>query len=305
MTGLEESLLRYLKESLRRLAPEGLLLSGGMDSGLLACLNPSLRMITVKLEDHAKDSPYLEILRRRIGVEVETIRLTSEEALQAIPEVIRILRSFDPALPNDLAVYFGLKAFSAKGVRRVATGDGGDELFGGYSYMAEIKDLEAYQRALLPHLTFSSAVIAEALGLEVVQPYLEPEVVEFALGLPREWKIREEGVYRWGKWVLRKALERFLPPEFVWQDKRPLEVGSGMVALRDRIARKISDEEFKEKEKKYGIRFLCKEHLYFYEVYREVVGEIPGPGPGEEACSFCGAGKPQGRRHCKVCGGLE
>lgn len=305
MRAPDEALLSLLREALGRLSPDGILLSGGMDSGLLACLNPSLRAVTVKLEDEARDSPYLDILKRALGIQVEEVRVTFEEALGAIPEVVRILRSFDPALPNDLAVYFGLKALAKRGIKRVATGDGGDELFGGYGYMMDLEDLEGYQRELLPHLSFSSSPIGEALGIEVVRPYLEPPVIDFALRLPRQWKIREENGRRWGKWVLRKALGRFLLPEFVWQEKRPLEVGSGMTALRGRIAQGITDEELREKERQYGVRFLCKEHLYFYEVYREVVGEIPRPAPGEVPCPYCGAGRPRGRRHCRICGGVE
>ncbi len=302
MQTFEEVLFLRLKDALKRLAPSGILLSGGIDSGLLACLSPKLRAVTVRLGDQAKDSRYLVILKERLEIEVETVEVTLEDALRALPDVVRILRSFDPALPNDLTVYFGLKAFSEMGIGRVITGDGGDELFGGYDYMVRIEDLEAYQQELLPHLYFSSSKIGEALGVKVLQPYLEPEVVEFALQLPRDWKIREAEGRLWGKWILRKALERYLPPEFAWQDKRPLEVGSGMTALRERIAQGISDSEFEEKSRRYGINFLCKEHLYFYEIYREVVGEIPKPRPGEVACPHCGAGKPPNRSHCRVCG---
>lgn len=305
MTSPEEVLISLLGRAIEKLSPDGVLLSGGLDSGLLVCLNPHLFAVTVRLEEEAKDYPYLVILQEALGIEVEAVWVSFEEALGAIPEVVRILRSFDPALPNDLAVYFGLKVLAERGIKRVATGDGGDELFGGYGYMAELEDLEGYQRNILPYLSFSSSIIGEALGIEVVQPYLDPRVVEFALELPREWKIREEDGRLWGKWVLRKALERYLPPSFVWQEKRPIEVGSGMTALRKKIAEGIADEDLREKERKYGVRFLCKEHLYFYEVYRKMVGEVPRPKPAEVPCPFCGAGKPPGRRHCRVCGGVE
>ncbi|RLA82582.1 MAG: asparagine synthase, partial [Deltaproteobacteria bacterium] len=120
-----------MREILDELEPQGILLSGGIDSGLLACLMPQLKAITVMFEDRAQDKPYIDILERHLGLRVETVKVSMEEALSAIPTVIRILRSFDPALPNDLAVYFGLKALAERGTKRVATGDGGDELFGG------------------------------------------------------------------------------------------------------------------------------------------------------------------------------
>lgn len=296
------TLRERLSETLQRLAPQALLLSGGIDSGLLACLGPELEGFAVSLEGGGGDGPYLEMLRRCLELKVHIVRVSVAEALEALPVVIRILRSFDPALPNDLAVYFGLKAAAERGYRRIATGDGGDELFGGYPYMVELKDLDGYIRQLIPHLQFSSSLLGEHLGVEVVQPYLEEPFLDFALGIPAELKVRQDKGRVWGKWILRKALETLLPAEFAWQQKRPLEVGSGMVALRELIAQEISDEEFQQRASSYGMRFLCKEHIYFYEVFRQVVGEVPPPGPEEERCPNCGGGLPRGRRYCRICG---
>ncbi|MBU1261432.1 hypothetical protein KKG61_07545, partial [bacterium] len=89
-----------------------------------------------------------------------------------------------------------------------------------------------------------------------------------------------------------------------WQKKRPLEEGSGMTKLREIITEKVSDEEFAEKTKFYFPRFMNKEHLYYYEVYLDVVGEIPGPKVDEVPCPFCGAGIRKGGKHCKICGGV-
>jgi len=299
-------LVKAIKEALKRAIEEsegeGILLSGGIDSGLLFCLKRELFAISVELENEGKERPYLGILEKELGTRIETVSISKEEALGAIPLLVRILRTFDPALPNDLAVYFGLRALKERGVSKVITGDGGDELFGGYSFMAQLEDLEAYQRAIVPHLSFSSKKIGEFLGLEVFHPFLSPEVIELSFMVPREEKIRQINGKIFGKWILRKILAEYLPSEFVWQNKRPIEVGSGMEILRKEIAKTISDEEFEKKKKLYGLTFLCKEHLYFYEVYLKEIGQIPPPKAHEVACPNCGAGKPQGRKHCQVCG---
>jgi asparagine synthase (glutamine-hydrolysing) len=150
--------------------------------------------------------------------------------------------------------------------------------------------------------SFSSNRIGEHFELEVKQPYLDTALVDFAVTVPGAVKIREDNGRVWGKWCLRKAFEPFLSRDFIWQEKRPLEVGSGMSLLRAIIAERISEEDFKEKQGHYGIKFLCKEHLYFYEIYREVVGEVPLPQQGEDCCPGCGAGIPEGKRHCRICG---
>ncbi len=293
---------RNIQVSLRRNQAEAILLSGGIDSGILSYLSPQTKAFTVMLEDRGEDRHYVTMLARRLDLDLHVKKVGVDEALSALPDVIRILQSFDPALPNDLAVYFGMREAKQQGLSSIMTGDGGDELFGGYPYMQEIADLDAYIRGMSRLWSFSANKIGERFGLEVKQPYLDDAFVDFAITVPSDLKIRKSNGQVWGKWCLRKAFEPLLPPAFIWQEKRPLEIGSGMTLLRSIIAERISKEEFEEKQRQYQVKFLCKEHLYFYEIFREVVGEVPVPLQGEAQCRGCGAGIPQGKRHCRVCG---
>lgn len=291
-----------IQASLRRNQAEGILLSGGIDSGILSYLSPQTKAFTVMLEDKGEDRRYVTMLAELCDLNLHVKRVGVQEALSALRDVIRILQSFDPALPNDLAVYFGMREAKQLGLRSIMTGDGGDELFGGYPYMQEIADLDTYIRGMSRLWSFSSNRIGEYLGLEVKQPYLDDAFVDFALTVPSDLKIRRDNGRVWGKWILRKAFASLLPPAFIWQGKRPLEVGSGMTHLRAIIAERISDREFEEKQRIYPVRFLCKEHLYFYEIYRQELGDVPLPQPGEDQCSGCTTGIPKGKRHCRVCG---
>jgi asparagine synthase (glutamine-hydrolysing) len=295
---------QQLQTSMKRNRAESILLSGGIDSGVLAYLCPQAKALSVTLEGQGEDLKYTSVLAKDLNLDRQVITISVQEALSDIRTVITILESFDPALPNDLVVYFGMKEAMGQGLRSIMTGDGGDELFGGYPYMQEIEDLEGYIKRISRSLNFSSNRIGEHFGLEVKQPYLDENVIDFALTVPGEFKIREEAGQVWGKWILRKAFEPFLPTEFIWQEKRPLEKGSGMTKLRGIIAQRISDREFAEKQKQYGVKFLCKEHLYFYEIYREEIGEIPPPQGGEDRCPGCGAGLPRAKKHCRICGAV-
>lgn len=299
------SLRERLHDSLVRNSGAGLLFSGGIDSGILASLCPQTKALSVILEGEGDDLKYASVLAEALGLDHWVITIGFEEALAALGQVIKILKSFDPALPNDLVVYFGMQEAKRQGLRSIMTGDGGDELFGGYPYMQEMEDLEGYIKGLSRSWSFSSNRIGEHFGLEVKQPFLDAEFVGFALTAPGEFKIRQDRGQIWGKWCLRKAFEPFLPPEFIWQGKRPLEQGSGMTRLRSIIAERITDGEFEERQQMYGVKFLCKEHLSFYEIYREKFGDVPPPQEGEDRCPGCGAGITKGKKHCRICGAVR
>lgn len=273
-----------------------LFFSGGLDTSVLASLSPSVLALHICLEGGGEDLPYAERVARELGLSLIVRWVSVDEALGALPEVIRIRRTFDPALPNDLALYFAFAEARSLGFRRCMTGDGADELFAGYSYMFDL-DLGTYLPWLAKRMRFSANELGEEFGIEVSQPYLEPAVVNLALSIPPELKIREENGVRMGKWVLRKAFERYLPSEVCWQSKRPIEVGSGFARLREHISHLLTDADWEA-----PVRFISCDQPYYYRLYRQVVGEIPSPGLGEVACPNCGAGMPPGAHHCRVCG---
>ncbi|MDP2928024.1 MAG: asparagine synthase-related protein [Candidatus Omnitrophota bacterium] len=297
-----KTLRRVLLEAVRRQPYDGLLFSGGLDTAVIAALNPKVVAVTVSLGNDTEDIYYSGLLAKKFGFKHIHYEVDVDEAIAAVPEVIRILHSFDPAIPNDLAAYFGLKKAKELGVSAIATGDAGDELFGGYSFMQEMDDLDSYIRRITKTMVYSSNDIGRFLGLKIVQPFTDKEVVDFALSLPKEMKIRKEGNCIWGKWIVRKAFEEMLSKEVAWQSKRPLEIGSGMTRIREVISKKISDDEFKEKQQAYPVKFLNKEHLYYYEIFRKVVGSIPTPKDTKKPCLGCGAGLKIDTFHCKVCG---
>ena len=302
------SLREVLRDAAKRNNAEALLLSGGLDTSILAVLSndeaKSKKALTVALDrTHAPDLDYAKKVAQKFHYEHHLIRITESEALGEIPMVIRAVRSFDPALPNDLVIYAALQEAKHLGIKSVMTGDGADELFAGYSYMHELshEDLKTYITALSKTMWFSSNKLGAFLGVEIKQPYCDRAIVDFALEMDSGLKIKEKNGRRYGKWILRKAFEEELG-EVAWREKDPIEFGSGTTKLRDVIRRDISDTEFERKKREYEMDFMNKEHLFFYEIYKEVVGEVPKAKEEENACPLCKTGLPADRFHCSICG---
>lgn len=303
------TLKELLRESVERNDAEALLLSGGLDTSILAVLatdqGKSKRAFTVALAGtKAQDTGYAKTVAQKFRYEHHLICITETEALEKLPEVIKAVRSFDPAIPNDLTIYVALQEAKELGIKSVMTGDGADELFGGYSYMHELSHdaLNRYIKNISKTMRFSSNKLGAALGLEIKQPYCDKKIIEFALGVEPSLKIKEIGGRKYGKWLLRTAYDEELG-ELAWRAKEPIEFGSGTTKLRAIITSKISGSAFAEKKREYGIDFMNKEHLYFYELYKTVVGEIPGPTVTEKGvCPLCKAELPEDRFHCYICG---
>ncbi|MBC7189843.1 hypothetical protein H5U35_06485, partial [Candidatus Aerophobetes bacterium] len=143
-----ESILENLRNKLKKVVEknkaEGLLFSGGLDSAILAFLSPQIRLFTVTFESRGDDLKYARNIAKFLNLELYHRSITEKEAIDIIPVVIKALKSFDPAIPNDITVYFGLEFARKMGLKKIMTGDGSDELFAGYSYMHSIGRLDEY-----------------------------------------------------------------------------------------------------------------------------------------------------------------
>jgi asparagine synthase (glutamine-hydrolysing) len=110
----------------------------------------------------------------------------------------------------------------------------------------------------------------------------------------------------WGKWLLRQAFEDIMPPEIVWRDKAPIEVGCGTTTLPALFDARIADLEFEEKKKKYlnedRVVIRNKEHLVYYEIYRGAFGVPRAVDSKARVCPDCGSSVEGEISFCRTCG---
>jgi len=308
-----DTIVQALEESVKRNLADGLLLSGGLDTAILAYLSsrwarPSC--ITVALRDApAPDVNYASLVASSLGLRHYIYCFGNEELGENIRAVIRIMKSFDPMeIRNDVAIYIALKVGRDQGISTIMTGDGCDELFGGYSFLFGLtkEQLDIALKKLWSNMRFSSIYLAEDLGVEVRLPYLDSQFKAFATDLDVGLKVKSERGQVWGKWLLRKAFENIMPQEIVWRVKAPIEVGTGTFVLPSLFDSRISDLEFSEKKMRYlnedRVVIRSKEHLFYYEVFRSEVGVPYARDSDLKTCPDCGSNVEEGASFCRTCG---
>jgi asparagine synthase (glutamine-hydrolysing) len=252
-------LRELLEKSVKKNLTKDMLFSGGIDTSILATILSKyvrIRGFTCAFKQaNALDVKYAKLMAKRLNIEHYMNPFDEDQVFQVIPDVIKVLESFDPMeVRNSITITIGLKFAKSYGVTKLITGDGADELFAGYHmyyrHVGNKEKLSTMLKKMWEIMAFSSVPLGKSLGIEVRAPFLDPEVQKFAMNMDPRYNVQEERGEVWGKWILRKAYEDVLPPEVRWRDKNPIEVGSGTTILPKFMAKKISDSEFAAKKKK-------------------------------------------------------
>lgn len=309
--------IRHLIDKVvKRNLTEGILFSGGLDTSVIAFAASKytkLKAFTVAFENSpALDLKYAKLMADMLKMNHKIHFFGEEEIYSTIQDVIKILKVFDPMeVRNSVAVYVGLNFAKENGTKSVMTGDGLDELLAGYSWLFNLneKELTTKLTNMWKVMQFSSIPLAQSLGMVSTPPFLDPEFKSFAFSTDPKLMIRNEQGKTWGKWIIRKAYEGLLPDEIVWRLKTPIEFGSGTTIFPKFFGKKLSDNYFQDKAKKYleddQVTIRDKEHLFYYEVFRSLFGvpaEFFKDAEGK-LCPYCNAkGANERSKFCKICG---
>lgn len=304
-----------------------LLLSGGTDTAALAALSfdPALNgrhklkhgittgtSSSQDIQCAAKIASNRGLKHHVVPMSDDASELLSSEPGGLLELAIRILKRFDPMeIRNDIVVLAALLKCKELGIDRIWTGDGADELFAGYSFSQRVPrdKLREHLDRMCSNMTFGTATLAKALGIEVVQPFLDPVIQEFAKTLdPSELIGPATDGREIGKLVLRYAVPE---SESAWRNKEPIEQGSGMTAAcRTYFARTPLDPtEAARIKTEDGVIIRDAEHLHYFRVFKGLFGtekgiEIPGwPRHGSDPCLECGWQlESPTQLFCVVCG---
>lgn len=299
-----------LTASVQRNLSNAILLSGGLDSSILASIaskSIDLTGITVTY-NNAPDLKYAQIIAEIHSIKHLIKHLTIADIQDAIENVIRIMQSFDPMeVRNTVVIYSSINALKQNGLNSVMTGDGGDELFVGYNYLLRLEDerLEDELNKLWAMMHFSSTIIGRELGVSIKSPYLDHDFIEFAKKIPISLKVREQNGTKWGKWILRSCFQDEITREIAWRTKMPLEQGAGTSMLTQHFNSSVSNDDFNSKVKRHAmqdsVKIRDKEHLRYYEMYRKFF-DAPKERDCEARCPDCQGCVRKDSRFCNTCG---
>jgi asparagine synthetase B (glutamine-hydrolysing) len=273
------------------------------------------------------DLDWSEKVARALELDWTPIALNRRDAMRYLDVLIAQQRSFDLGQLNNIALYVALDLAAGYDDRTTfATGDDGDGLFGGYLDADRHADWGAWVQQRIAHIDPPARGIGAALRWAPRFPYLHPTVLDVARSLTQadirrsipitELKLPPSFMDQfdlnafdaservWGKVVLRKVAERYLPHELAWRPKTDLQFGTGMCALEHPLAMLLNTGNRIAIEQT-GIRFFNDAHRGLYTRFRGVGATIPTVRHGERPCPNCGAGGPIGKNHCHTCGHWE
>jgi asparagine synthase (glutamine-hydrolysing) len=238
-TGLAQAVGKRLMSDV----PLGAFLSGGLDSSIIAALaRPHLdefHTFSVGMEG----SPDI-LAARRVARHLDTTHheylFTEGEVQDRLPEIVYYLESFDQDLVRSAVPCYFTSRLAADHVKVILTGEGADELFGGYRYYQEIgegEDLAGELRRSVLSLHNINLQRVDRMtmchSIEGRVPFLDLAMIDLGQRVPPEAKIA--GTPPVEKWILRKTFEDLLPPEIVWRKKEQFDEGSGTADLLSRI----------------------------------------------------------------------
>jgi len=260
------------------------LLSGGIDSTIITHIAKeivkNIHVYTVGVKG-SKDLFYANKYCKKYGLNHDMIKITLEDMLECLPDVIYALESFDVGLiRSSIPMFLISKRVKAdQGECVLLTGEGADELFGGYSYLEELDDNEIFNKELLNLLKLEYKTglqrvdrIPYFYSIEARAPLFDKRLVEFSFSIPPELKIfKKKGVGAARKWIFRKAFENEIPSEFIWRKKQKFSLGAGsQFILRGYAENIISDEEFmEEKNLLSSFSLRSKEELFYWRIFKK------------------------------------
>ena len=289
--GLEDAVQRQLMSDV----PYGVLLSGGLDSSIISAI--AKKFASRRIEDDGrteawwpqlhsfaiglKGAPDLEASRRvaeYIGTVHHEIHFTIEEVVDALSDVIYHLETYDvTTVRASTPMYLLARFIKSMGVKMVLSGEGADEIFGGYLYFHKAPDAKAFHDETVRKVSklhlydcLRANKSLAAWGVEGRVPFIDKEFMDIAMRVNPKDKMCGNGKIE--KYILRKAFEEYLPESVTWRQKEQFSDGVGynwIDTLKEIAENRISDKQMELATQRFPVNPPMSKEEYWYRTMFE------------------------------------
>ncbi|MDR2358271.1 MAG: asparagine synthase B [Prevotellaceae bacterium] len=277
--------------------PYGVLLSGGLDSSIISAVAkkyaakrvesgntqdawwPQLHSFAIGLEG-SPDLTAAQAVAAHIGSVHHEIHFTIQEGLDALRDVIYHIETYDvTTVRASTPMYLMSRIIKSMGIKMVLSGEGADEVFGGYLYFHKAPNAEEFHKETVRKISklhlydcLRANKSLASWGVEGRVPFLDKEFLDVAMRLNPKDKMAGNG--KMEKWVLRKAFEHYLPASVAWRQKEQFSDGVGynwIDTLREMTAKAVTDEQMAACAERFPIHPpQNKEEYYYRAIYSEL-----------------------------------
>jgi asparagine synthase (glutamine-hydrolysing) len=278
---LRSLIFEAVEKRLKDNAVKGCFLSGGLDSTIITAvmheLKPDLPAFTVGVEG-ASDVENAKIAAKYYGVEHHLHVYDKEEVLNIIPKAVIMLESFEEDCIIGAAANLIASRFASKKTSCMLSGEGGDELFGGYHLLKDLssEDEQISMMDKLISISYNTALqrLDRSMfgnSIEYRTPFLDTEVISFALQTPVNWKIKTVNNEKTEKYILREAFKDMLPEEIYLRKKLRFSRGTGTETFLKNIPEHFSEEieNGDSLETDSGYKLNSKTELVYYKLFKK------------------------------------
>ena len=316
IVALREALTDSVRAHLMSDVPYGVLLSGGLDSSVIAALAVSMadKRVETGSEERAwwprvhsfaiglEGSPDLaaaEKAAKALGTVHHAFHFTVQEGIDALRDVIWHIETYDvTSIRASTPMYLMARRIRAMGVKMVLSGEGSDEIFGGYLYFHKAPNAEAFHEELVRKLDMlhlfdclRANKSMAAWGVEARVPFLDRKFLDIAMNIHARHKMSRPG--RIEKAILRESFDGWLPNEILWRQKEQFSDGVGyswIDSLKAWAEARVTDRQMSEAAERFPIGTPKTREAYLYRSIFDELFPLPSaaacvPGGPSVACS--------------------
>lgn len=307
------TLRALLEASVKEVKPDGVLLSGGVDSSALAYLgkivNSNIYAITVATK--GKESPdvfFAKKVAQELGIENHIIaEIVPEEMEQMIRSVVIGLKNFNVFWVSAATVlYKGLYVAAERGLHTILTGEGSDDLFGTFPVMQNWKhtseELVNFISTRMQDIDVMTERMADLAGVRIALPFHDERVVDFALKLPLDvrTKVMNDST-KVTKYLLRESFSEFLPKDVIKRQQTMAFTGASTL---ETFMEKYGEDDLEAHRERHGINFSSSFECYLFDIYNGA--GLYKPMREGSVCLYCrSALRNYDSVHCVSCGTLQ